>query len=62
MKGFVPHSAAPRAPGRRMVGSAFRLGGLALAVGADVRPAGTATIPRQRPGCPPDQGPSTDPG
>jgi hypothetical protein len=51
MQGFVPHSAAPRAPGRRIIGSAFRLGGLALAVrpvpGSTRR---TATIPRQRPG------------
>lgn len=51
MQGYVPHSATPRAPGRRIVGSAFRLGGLALAVGPGAGSTRrTMTIPRQRPG------------
>jgi hypothetical protein len=48
MANFVPHCVVPRAPGRRITGSAFRLGGLALAV-APRREAG-AGIPRQRSG------------
>ena len=48
MQGLVPHSVAPRAPGRRIIGSAFRLGGLALAVGPTEGPTHrTAPIPRQ---------------
>lgn len=51
MSGIVPHSVTPRAPGRRIAGSAFRLGGLALAVGPGVGPAPrTVTICRQRRG------------
>lgn len=51
MHGIVPHSAPSRAAGRRIVGSAFRLGGLALAVGPGVGPTPrTVTICRPRRG------------
>jgi len=50
MPNFVPHSVAPRAAGRRITGSAFRLGGLALAVTPSRGARGV--IPRQRRGRP----------
>lgn len=57
---FVPHRAVPRAPGRRITGSAFRLGGLALAVGPRRRIG--SGIPRQRSDRPAGDGPRPNPG
>ncbi len=49
MQGFVPHVIPPVRPRRRIVGSAFRVGGAALAVAptsgtVPIRP----LVPRQR--------------
>ena len=54
MPNFVPHSVAPRAAGRRISGSAFRLGGLALSVAPTRR--SEAMIPRPRRGAPAGEG------